>query len=137
MSNRKISHIGVAVVEYQRRFLVGIRNGDSPLAGYHEFPGGKCHTGEPSSACAARECREETGLEVIPVHELLSVQHSYDHAELDLDFWLCRPADASDELFQQTLHGFHWIPAAELPDLSFPAANSEIVELLVKEYASE
>jgi len=84
-----------------------------------------------------RQPVEETGLEVIPVHELLSVQHSYDHAELDLDFWLCRPADASDELFQQTLHGFHWIPAAELPDLSFPAANSEIVELLVKEYASE
>ena len=35
------------------------------MAGYWEFPGGKCEPGESPAAATARECREEIGLEVV------------------------------------------------------------------------
>jgi 8-oxo-dGTP diphosphatase len=62
--------IAIAVVEQNNCFLIGKRPPGVVLAGYWEFPGGKILDGEEPSACAARECREETGVDV-EVGELL------------------------------------------------------------------
>ena len=53
-----IKRIGIAVVEHAGRYLVGIRGPDVPLAGYAEFPGGKCLPNESPEDCAVRECRD-------------------------------------------------------------------------------
>ena len=57
-----IKHIGIAVVEQAGHFLIGTRGPDVPLAGFAEFPGGKCYEEEAAEDCAVRECLEETGL---------------------------------------------------------------------------
>ncbi|MFK7777141.1 MAG: NUDIX domain-containing protein [Gimesia sp.] len=136
MSSRKTTRIGIAVVEFQRQFLVGIRDTDSPLAGYHEFPGGKCQTDEPTNSCAVRECLEETGLEVIALKELIYQEHSYAHADVKLHFWLCQPVQVQEDLINQNLKGFHWLPLESLPDLQFPEANRNLIELLLSTYQS-
>ncbi|WP_299466397.1 NUDIX domain-containing protein [uncultured Gimesia sp.] len=136
MNSRKTNRIGIAVVEFQRQFLIGIRAANSPLAGFHEFPGGKCQTEEAADACAVRECREETGLEVIALKELLYQEHSYEHADVKLHFWLCRPVAGSEDLTHRDLQGFHWFPAERLSELRFPEANARLIELLVSTYAS-
>jgi len=136
MNSRKTNRIGIAVVEFQRQFLIGIRDADTPLAGFHEFPGGKCQTEEAADACAVRECREETGLEVIALKELLYQEHSYEHADVKLYFWLCRPVAGSEDLTDRDLQGFHWFPAERLSELRFPEANARLIELLVSTYAS-
>ena len=38
---------GIAIVEHDGRFLVGVRQADQVLAGKAEFPGGRAHTRLP------------------------------------------------------------------------------------------
>ncbi len=120
------TQIGIAVVEWEGKFLVGVRPVGVPLAGFAEFPGGKCHSGESSAQCAQRECLEETGLRVNPVDLLHSVSHEYPHANLELNFWLC----SASEPVPAPSGGFYWANLAEVVCLEFPPANAGIVELL-------
>ncbi|QDT45060.1 CTP pyrophosphohydrolase [Gimesia alba] len=135
MNSRKTNRIGIAVVEHQRQFLIGVRPAGVALAGFHEFPGGKCQPEESTEACAVRECKEETGLEVIAINELLYEEHSYDHADVKLHFWLCRPAQLPSDLTTCNLQGFHWFPVESLPELQFPEANARLIDLLVSAFS--
>lgn len=120
--------IGIAVVEYRGRYLVGFRPDGGALAGYAEFPGGKCHAGETPGLCACRECLEETGLEVRAVDLLMHRIFTYPHGTFDLHFWLCRPtgrAVVSDEH-----QGYRWVSADELQSLKFPEANLPLIDVL-------
>ena len=114
--------IGIAIVEHNGRYLVGTRTADQELAGYAEFPGGKCEPDEEPSSCAARECLEETGLAVEPIELLSQVQFDYPHATVELHFWICRLIGEND----QPLNGFGWRMLDELQSLDFPPANASI-----------
>lgn len=127
--------IGIAVVEYNGRYLVGRRSAGGPLAGYDEFPGGKCLPGESPRDCAVRECREETGLEVDPVELLLHREFSYPHGDVDLHFWLCRPRDADD--VGETHGGFSWFSVDQLAGSTFPEANRDALAMLQARFAGE
>jgi 8-oxo-dGTP diphosphatase len=120
--------IGIAVVEHAGRYLVGLRPAGSPLAGYAEFPGGKCLPGESPAACACRECLEETGLEVVPVKLLHECRHVYPHGAVHLHFWLCVAAHAATIAVEH--RGYRWVPAAELPTHRFPEANLPLIAQL-------
>ena len=126
------TRIGIAIVESDGHFLVGCRKADVPLPGLAEFPGGKCETDETPRSCAVRECREETGLVVVPSEQLATVLHTYPHGSVELHFWRCRlgpgmPANA------RPIAPFRWITAAELAKLEFPAANQTVLEQLLTE----
>jgi 8-oxo-dGTP diphosphatase len=121
--------VGIAVVEHRGRYLVGIR-GPGPLAGKAEFPGGKCGPNESPAQAALRECREETGLEVMVVDLLMRRKFTYDHGTVDLQFWLCRPTGKAE--VQSAHKEFRWVPAAELASLDFPEANQPLIEVLCK-----
>lgn len=106
-------------------YLVGVRQADQTLAGFHEFPGGRIRPGESVSDAAVRECVEETGVEVRAVETLCVTQHEYEFGLLELHFVLCRP------------HGdrpprspFGWLAAARLEVDRFPAANRAVLERL-------
>jgi 8-oxo-dGTP diphosphatase len=122
-----VTRIAIAVVECAGRYLVGVRGPGAPFEGYHEFPGGKLGDGETPEAGASRECLEESGLEVIPVRVLETIEHEYPHGRVELTFLLCRPATA--ELFPSAGR-FGWIEARQLPSLKFPDANRTIVARL-------
>jgi 8-oxo-dGTP diphosphatase len=123
----KRQRIGIAVVEHDGRFLVGVRGEQGPLAGLAEFPGGKCLDGESPEDCAARECEEEAGLAVEIVDVLYQRDYDYPHARVALNFYLCRPRSPVAERHQD----FYWVSATTLRDLNFPPANRPVVELLV------
>ncbi len=120
--------VAIAVVEHAGRYLVGTRRADQALAGRAEFPGGRCLSGEEGSACAVRECREETGLAVTAVRQLVACRHTYPHGELELEFWLCRPA--ADQDVDPVAGGFRWVTAESLKSLDFPEANRAVLEIL-------
>jgi 8-oxo-dGTP diphosphatase len=124
-----MTRIGIAVVEHADHFLIGVRRQDAVLAGYDEFPGGKCHPNESVRDCAVRECKEETGLDVTAVRELLKCQHTYDHGTLDLHFWLCEPVGTECK----PRNGFAWIPRTGLADRRFPEANLAVMQLLTRQ----
>ena len=121
--------IGIAVVELNDCYLVGIRGDVGPLPGYCEFPGGKCRAAESPDDCARRECLEETGLDVVPAELLLRRHFRYEHGDVEVFFWLCRPAH--EDLVQDEHQGFRWLPVSQLPHLKFPEANQPLVELLM------
>lgn len=137
MTDREVKQIGIAIVQFAGHYLVGMRQAGQELAGYAEFPGGKCEAGESPEACAVRECLEETGLSVVPVRLLDRKRHEYAHATVDLHFWLCRVETQSGNLPENeprpvAANGFQWIPVEELSELSFPEANAGVVQMLIR-----
>ena len=66
-----------AVIERDGRFLVTRRPANTHLAGYWEFPGGKCEPGEAHDACLDRELREELGVGARVGREMLTTEHAY------------------------------------------------------------
>ena len=123
-----VKRVAVAVVEQGGRYLVGTRKPGEALAGQAEFPGGKCLPDEDFAACAVRECREETGLDVVALRRLYACRHTYGHGTLDLEFWLCRPAAAENT--GVVGGGFEWVPGQSLKTLHFPDANRPVIVLL-------
>jgi 8-oxo-dGTP diphosphatase len=117
--------IGVAVVEREGQFLVGLRPEGVPLAGYAEFPGGKCLPGESPETCATRECQEETGLVVAPTRLLERVIYSYPHGDVELSFYLCDSHEGSEPR-----PPFRWVERAVLSTLKFPEANGSLIRIL-------
>ncbi|MBX7167465.1 MAG: (deoxy)nucleoside triphosphate pyrophosphohydrolase [Pirellulales bacterium] len=126
MTRAEPQQIAVALVLDGDWALVGVRPEGKPLAGYYEFPGGKIETGETPDAAAVRETREETGLDVEPVRELLTTQHVYPHGHVELHFILARVrGDMRPPRFP-----FAWLRAARLERLCFPPANAPLLDEL-------
>lgn len=122
--------IGIALVERDGCYLVGERSPEVALAGYREFPGGKCRPGESPADCAVRECLEETGLHVQVRGLRRIVTHHYDHGPVELHFFDCtlregRHADAP-------LPPFRWVRGEQLADCRFPPANDQVVRDLLR-----
>jgi 8-oxo-dGTP diphosphatase len=123
------TEIAIAVVEHDGKFLIGERPEGTPLAGYWEFPGGKVEPGEDPRATAARECLEETGLQVTIGEEYPEVVHQYDHDKLRLHFF---KAELS-EFALPTNPRFQWVLRKQLVDFSFPEANQGLLQSLCEE----
>ncbi len=70
--------------------LLGQRPAGKPYAGYWEFPGGKVDPGETILAALKREFMEELGIEVIAADEWCGVEHVYEHAHVQLHFFISR-----------------------------------------------
>jgi mutator protein MutT len=122
------TRVGIAVVEHQGRFVVGVRSGDEVLPHAAEFPGGKCRPEENPEDCVVRECWEETGLSVETVRLLDYRRHNYAHGEVELHFWLCRLVAGQDPAAIRS--PFRWAERDELPALPFPDANIPVIKLL-------
>jgi len=119
-----LAEVAVAVVRHAGCVLVGQRAEGVPLAGLSEFPGGRILPGESPEQAAARECREETGLEVRVGASLGVMEHVYDHGPVRLHFFAAEPREPE----QSPAAPFRWVPIADLASCRFPAANAAIVK---------
>lgn len=117
-------------MESAGRILVGQRPAGSTYAGKAEFPGGRCEADETPRSCAVRECREETGLLVVPREHLATVQQSGPEGEMELHFWRCGLAPQLPDL-ASPVSPFRWITYDQLRQLSFPEANRSVLSLLL------
>jgi 8-oxo-dGTP diphosphatase len=119
--------IAIAVVEHEDCFLIGQRPSGAVLAGFWEFPGGKVHAEETPAEAAARECREETGLEVQVVRFYAQRRHDYNHGRVHLHFFACLPC----EPVANPRPPFCWVKRRDLIRYHFPPANNELVNHLL------
>ena len=124
------TEIAIAVVEWNGKYLIGVRDERAVLAGYDEFPGGKMLSGESPAAAGERECVEETGVVVEALEPVLPpIAHEYAHGAVELLFLRCRLREEQNSIPQPP---FRWVTADELRTLKFPAANQPVVERLLR-----
>jgi 8-oxo-dGTP diphosphatase len=122
--------VTAAVIERDDCFLVTRRLKGTHLAGYWEFPGGKCEEGEELSACLAREIVEELDVRARVGEEVYSIAHTYADRVVELHFFRCVLDGEPQPALQQEMR---WVPRAELPTLDFPPADAELIAMLSTE----
>ncbi|APW59319.1 (deoxy)nucleoside triphosphate pyrophosphohydrolase [Paludisphaera borealis] len=130
-SEHGLTLVGIGIIQRADQFLIRVRPEGTVYAGYWEFPGGKCEPGETPEQTTARECLEETGLEVAVRKPRRVIEHVYPHGRVKLFFFDCTPIDLVVEPAAE--HGCRWVKAEELRLYRFPEANEVIIEQLVAE----
>jgi len=125
--------VAIALIRRDSRYLIRQRPPipGSPMPGYWEFPGGKCHNGETLEACVQREVLEEAGITIDVLRLRQVIRHRYPHGYVELHFYDCVTSDPTAEPECGT--GFRWVDGADLPNLTFPGANDTIVKELSNE----
>ena len=123
--------VAAAIIERHGAFLLTRRQAGVHLAGYWEFPGGKCNHGESLDACLARELREELAVAIAVRAEVLGVTHDYADRRVELHFFECDlvEGEPSPQLGQE----MRWVPRGELETLTFPPADRELIDWLTTE----
>jgi 8-oxo-dGTP diphosphatase len=121
--------VTAAVIERDARFLVTRRQPGVHLAGYWEFPGGKCEAGESHADSLRREVREELGVDATVHEELLTATHEYPERVVELHFFRCTIAGEPAPALGQDMR---WATRGELGTLAFPPADIELIRLLTR-----
>ena len=113
---------------YSGTILIAQRKEDAHQGNLWEFPGGKCFDGEAPAACAVRETREETGLDVTVLEAWPEITHAYPNRTVTLHPFLCRALSADAQ--PRGSKRIAWVTPAQLLDYPFPAANAPLLACL-------
>ena len=116
----------VAVIQRDRRLLIGQRrrNDTSPLK--WEFPGGKVEAGEAPEDALARELKEELGVSLRKWVPIGRAVHKYVTSE-ELEILFFAAAISEGEIVPRTFEETAWVLPKELVDYDFLAANAGLV----------
>jgi ADP-ribose pyrophosphatase YjhB (NUDIX family) len=132
---RPILAVGAIVVKDGCVLLA--RRGKDPSYGLWSVPGGAVHLGEDLKAAAAREIREECGIEV----ELADVTEIVERLVRDADGriryhyvivdylarWVTGELTASPEVLEA-----RWIPPDELPRQQMTRGTAEVIDRMLE-----
>lgn len=123
--------IGLALVRRNGCYLITRRKQGTHLAGYWEFPGGKCAPGEYPDECAVREALEEVGVGCRAVRTRPPIVFAYPERTVRLYPVECeylgggpRPIEVAD---------FAWVVPKDLANYEFPPANAGLISELIRE----
>jgi len=116
-----------AVVEREDRFLITRRQVGVHLAGFWEFPGGKVADGESHTAALRREIHEELDVEIVVRDLVLETSHDYPERVVTLFFYSCDLIGTPRPMVGQEMAG---VARSDLPSLSFPPADDELIRRL-------
>jgi 8-oxo-dGTP diphosphatase len=119
--------VTAAVIERANAFFVTRRPAGVHLAGYWEFPGGKCEPGESHVACLEREIAEELEAGVVVGQEVFTVSHAYPDRVVELHFFTCQLVGEPVALLGQEMR---WVAREDLRSLTFPPADEELIARL-------
>ncbi len=132
--------VTAAVIERDGCFLVTRRPPGTHLAGYWEFPGGKCEAAETAERCLQRELREELDVDATVGEEMFRTRHRYESPDatrapgattgalyLELRFFRCTLTGSPTPLQGQEMR---WVPRRDLASLTFPPADAAFISRL-------
>jgi 8-oxo-dGTP diphosphatase len=121
--------VTAAVVEIDGLFLVTRRQPGVHLAGFWEFPGGKCDPGEALTVGLARELLEELDVPSRIGEEIFATTHTYPERSVELHFFRC---ELLGEPRPQLGQEMRWVRREDLGALEFPPADAELIQILTK-----
>ena len=129
MSAPRAVHVLVGLItDGAGRWLLNQRRPGTPLAGFWEFPGGKCLPDEAPLAALTRELDEELGIAVLEAEPVLELVHDYADKRVRLDVW--RVLSYRGEATAREGQPLRWVTVAECRDLKLLEADWPIVERL-------
>jgi 8-oxo-dGTP diphosphatase len=108
--------------------LITERLEDGPLHGLWEFPGGKIDPDEEPAAALVRELREEIGVEVTALAELVRVEHEYPDRHVAIHFFLIDSWRGNPE--SREGQRLKWVPPAGLAAENLLPADIPVITLL-------
>ena len=119
--------VTAAVIRRDDCFLLTRRLRGTHLAGYWEFPGGKCEGGETHEACLQRELAEELGVTARIGARIFEIVHDYPERTVELHFFECVIEGKPQALLGQEMQ---WVARRDLGALDFPAADAALIRML-------
>lgn len=125
--NPGVGVAGVAIVD--DRILLVRRGPTSTKAGRWCIPCGFLDYGEDVRAGAAREVREETGLDVEIGDVMWVASNFHDPAKLTVGIWFEASVTGGDLRAGDDAIEAGWFPLGELPDLAFDTDVQLLAEL--------
>ncbi|EKD93459.1 MAG: hypothetical protein ACD_28C00145G0004 [uncultured bacterium] len=122
--------VAVAIIQRLNKIFIQKRTAKGLMQGLWEFPGGKVEVGESTVEALHREIKEELGITVTAVTPFLQLKHAYTKYVVDLH---CFTAEYEEGEVQLTAASEHqWVELEELSQFPFPAANTKIIDALVR-----
>lgn len=120
--------VGGIVHDAGGRLLV-IQRGREPARGLWSLPGGRVHPGESFRAAVAREVREETGLDVVPMRMVGAVERTApDGATYDIRDFTALPVTKGEPTAGDDADDARWVGMAQLVDLPTSPGLVEALE---------
>ncbi len=110
------------------RFLLCQRPQSKARGGQWEFLGGKVEAGETKAQALVRECREEIGVMVEPLEEIIAVTHEYP--DLTVHLTLIAAQIVSGEVTLYEHQDARWVNAGEAQRFELCPADRELLELI-------
>lgn len=120
--------VAAGLVFSEGRYLIARRNPGVHLAGFWEFPGGKCEPGETLEACLRRELFEELGICIDMPVPFQVIRHEYEEKTVQLHFFHCRIETGQATAIDCA--EIRWVWPHELGNFEFPPADRPIIEAL-------
>src|SRR5260370_9256267 len=130
---KRAVEVAIGVIEWFGKVLICRRSEGGVLAGYWEFPGGKCEPGETVAQCLARELLEELGIEVAVTHTFDPIEHQYPTVHVRLYPFLCALTGAEPRPIE--CEEMRWVTPAELRSYRLPEANAELIQSVIEKLA--
>lgn len=125
---QKIVRVAAAIISREGRYLIAKRKAGAHLAGFWEFPGGKCETGESLEECLRREVREELDVTISNPVPFEIVHHSYPDKTVELHFYRCSISGGVAEA--RECAEIRWVSGEELQEYTFPPADEPVLHAL-------
>ena len=129
--NKKKIIVVAAIIEKDKRILIGKRKKEKHFGGKWEFPGGKKEDEETPRACLEREFQEEFNV-VIRAKEFFE-ESVYEHEDMIIQL-VGYKADYISGVFMLKDHSeIRWVAADDLNRYEFCPADIPLVEKIIKE----
>ena len=134
MGKRHYDVVCGIICDEENQVLVSLRNSQQDQGGLWEFPGGKVELNESFEEALSRELAEEVGIKVLFAEPWLQIHHEYPKYHVSLHVWKVLNYEGEPSSAEQ--QDLRWVNIQELTSLSFPAANTAIVDALLQEERS-
>jgi len=126
--------VTAAIILRDGRVLLAQRDGDDPLAGKWEFPGGKLHAGETEEECLKRELEEE--FEIVADVGSFLTESVYDYGSGSLRIRAYWASWDGDDLALRVHRDVAWVDPQDLATYDLLPADVPIARLLTEMQAN-
>jgi 8-oxo-dGTP diphosphatase len=126
--NRNIVIVAAAIIARNGRYLIARRKPGVHLAGFWEFPGGKCESGESMEDCLRRELLEELGVRLSAAVPFQTIRHAYPEKTVELHFFRC--TIGAGEAKARDCAEIRWVDPSDLVLYRFPPADEAVLKAL-------